>query len=464
MTMSFTRFSPVVLDPDPQRRARILPILDAALDAVDPGAAVRSALTREGDLLRLAGREYDLNGFQSVTLLSFGKAAVIMARALCDLLGDRVTAGIALTKDGHTAGSERLPASVAVLEAGHPVPDEAGVAASQRIAGLADRAASDDLVICLVSGGGSALLTYPAAGLSLADLQATTAALLKCGATIDQINTLRKHLEALKGGQLARLAAPATLITLILSDVVGSPLDVIASGPTVPDHSIWADAWQVVDGYDLQAVLPPAVIDRLQAGLAGRLPDTPKAGDPVFANSQAVVVADNALAAKAAAAAAQHCGFNAQVLTTFVEGEAREVARLAVALAREVATHGRPAAAPACLILGGETTVTIRGQGKGGRNQELALAAAVQLPRISQAQGERVVIVSLATDGTDGPTDAAGALVDVGTVGRAVTAGLRAADHLDNNDAHPLLAATNDLLLSGPTQTNVNDLIFVFVF
>ena len=253
---------------------------------------------------------------------------------------------------------------------------------------MAAQAGSDDLVVCLVSGGGSALLTYPAAGLSLADLQATTEALLRCGATIDQINTLRKHLEALKGGQLARLAAPATLVTLVLSDVVGSPLDVIASGPTVPDRSTWADAWQVVERYSLQAVLPPAVIDRLQAGLAGELPDTPKAGDPLFANSQTVVVADNALAAEAAAAAALRRGFNARVLTTFVEGEAREVARLAVALAREVATHGRPVAAPACLILGGETTVTIRGQGQGGRNQELALAAALQLQHIPH--GERV--------------------------------------------------------------------------
>lgn len=460
--MNPSRFNSVILKPDPQRRARILPILDAALDAVDPGAAVESALTREGDLLRVAGRPYDLSAFQNITVLSFGKAAVIMARALCDLLGDRVTQGIALTRAGHTTGREQLPASVAVLEAGHPVPDKAGVAASRRIATLAAQADSDDLVVCLVSGGGSALLTYPAAGLSLADLQATTEALLRCGATIDQINTLRKHLEALKGGQLAHLGAPATLVTLVLSDVVGSPLDVIASGPTVPDRSTWADAWQVVERYSLQAVLPSAVINRLQTGLAGKLCDTPKAGDPLFTNSQTVVVADNALAAEAAAAAALRGGFNAQVLTTFVEGEAREVARLAVALAREVTTHGRPVAAPACLILGGETTVTIRGQGKGGRNQELALAAALQLQHIPH--GERVVIVSLATDGSDGPTDATGGMVDAGTVARGVAARLRAADHLALNNAYPFLAATSDLLLSGPTQTNVNDLIFVFVF
>ncbi|MCB0236211.1 MAG: glycerate-2-kinase family protein, partial [Anaerolineae bacterium] len=207
--MSATRFNPAILISDPQRRARILPILDAALDAVDPGAAVQRMLTREGDLLRIAGRLWDLHTFQNVTVLSFGKAAVTMTGALCELLGDRISAGIALTKVGHAAGREQLPASIAVLEAGHPVPDEAGVAASRRIAELAEQAAHDDLVICLVSGGGSALLTYPAPGLSLADLQATTEALLRCGATIDQINTLRKHLEVLKGGQLARLVAPA---------------------------------------------------------------------------------------------------------------------------------------------------------------------------------------------------------------------------------------------------------------
>ena len=460
--MTSSRFDLAVLDPDPQRRQRILPILDAALDAVDPYAAVQRALTRENDLLRVAGRTYDLNVFQHVYVFSVGKAAVLMATATCDLLGDRLTRGVVLTKDGHAAGAQQLPSSVSVLEAGHPVPNAAGVAASQQIATQAAEAAGDDLIVCLVSGGGSALLTYPAAGLSLADLQGTTEALLRCGATINEINTLRKHLEQLKGGQLARLAAPAALLTLVLSDVVGSPLDVIASGPTVADRSTWADAWQVVEHYRLQTGLPPAVIQRLQAGLAGELPDTPKAGDPIFTSGQVVVVADNALAAEAAAAAARRAGFNALVLTTFAEGEAREVARLAVALGREVATHGRPAAAPACLILGGETTVTLTGRGVGGRNQELALASALHL--VDVPGGSRIVIASLATDGSDGPTIAAGGLVDALTVVRGADAGLSAADYLANNNAFPFLLASGDLLLSEPTQTNVNDLIFVFVF
>lgn len=460
--MARSRFAPEVLAADPRRRSRILPVLDAALDAVDPQRAVAGAIAREGDTLHVAGRSYALDAYRQVLVLSIGKAAVAMCRALCAALNDRPLHGIALTKYGHTRGCEALPATIATLEAGHPTPDSAGIAAAQQVARLAEHAGRDDLVICLVSGGGSALLTLPAAGLSLADLQDAADTLLRCGAAIGEINTLRKHLEQLKGGQLARLAAPASVVTLALSDVVGSPLDVIASGPTVPDRSTWADAWQVVQRYDLAAALPPAVTRHLRQGLAGELADTPKPGETVFAGSQATVVADNALAAQAAQAEARHQGFDAHVLTTFVEGEAREVARLAVALGREAAIHQRPARAPACLILGGETTVTVRGNGVGGRNQELALAAALQLQHIPQ--GERIVVVSLASDGADGPTDAAGAIGDSGTAARAALAGLDAAAHLAANNAYPLLKAAGDLLMTGPTQTNVNDLILIFVF
>jgi hydroxypyruvate reductase len=385
-----------------------------------------------------------------------------MGLAAADVLGERLSGGALLTKHGHAAGSDALPAGVAVFEAGHPVPDEAGVAAAQRIAALAQGATGRDLVLCLISGGGSALLTLPAAGLTLADLQATTAALLRCGASIDEINTLRKHLELLKGGQLARLASPAAVASLVLSDVVGSPLDVIASGPTVPDRSTWAGAWEIVQRYSLEPVLPAAVAQRLRAGRDGRLPDTPKAGDPAFERCQTAVVADNAVAAEAAAATARTLGFDAQVLSTYVEGEAREVARVAVALGREVVAHGRPATPPACLLLGGETTVTLRGAGRGGRNQELALAAALALARAPE--GGRIVIASLATDGSDGPTDSTGGLADAGTVARGRAAGLDAAAHLTGNDAYPFLQASGDLLRTGPTQTNVNDLIAVFVF
>jgi hydroxypyruvate reductase len=460
--MTQIHFDPTILVADPARRQRILPVLEAALHAVDPGPAVSRAMQRAGSQLTIGDAVYDLDQFEHVYLLGFGKAAVAMGLAAAAALGERLTAGALLTKHGHAAGAETLPASVAVLEAGHPVPDAAGVHAAQRIAALAQQATARDLVLCLISGGGSALLTLPAAGLTLPDLQAATEALLRCGASIDEINTLRKHLEQLKGGQLARLAGPATLASLVLSDVVGSPLDVIASGPTVPDHSTWADAWQIVQRYGLEPALPEPVVQRLRAGLAGHLPDTPKPDDIAFDRCQTIVVADNALAVQAAQMAAHQQGFNALVLSTFVEGEASEVAKVAVALGREVVAHGRPVAPPACLLLGGETTVTLRGAGQGGRNQELALTAALLLARIPE--GERIVLASLATDGSDGPTDSAGGLVDAGSVVRGRTLGLDAAAHLAGNDAYPFLNASGDLLRTGPTQTNVNDLLALFVF
>jgi hydroxypyruvate reductase len=455
-------FDPAILTADPERRQRILPVLAAALQAVDPGPAVVRAMQLVGSRLAIGAATYDLDQFERVLLLGFGKAAVAMGLAAANVLGERLAGGVLLTKHGHAAGAGALPAGVAVFEAGHPVPDEAGVAAAQRIAALAQQATGRDLVLCLISGGGSALLTLPAAGLTLADLQAATAALLRCGASIDEINTLRKHLELLKGGQLARLASPAAVASLVLSDVVGSPLDVIASGPTVPDGSTWAGAWEIVQRYGLEPVLPAAVAQRLRAGRDGRLPDTPKAGDPAFERCQTAVVADNAVAAEAAAVTARTLGFDARVLSTYVEGEAREVARIVVALGREIAAHGRPAAPPACLLLGGETTVTLHGAGRGGRNQELALAAALALARAPD--GQRIVLASLATDGSDGPTDSAGGLADAETVARGRAAGLDAAAHLAGNDAYPFLQASGDLLRTGPTQTNVNDLIAVFVF
>jgi hydroxypyruvate reductase len=285
-----------------------------------------------------------------------------------------------------------------------------------------------------------------------------TDALLACGATINEINCLRKHVSRIKGGQLARAAYPSTLITLVLSDVVGSPLDVIASGPTVPDSSTWQDAWAVVERYSLQQRLPAGVLARLKAGLQGAAPETPKAGDPLFADAQTLIVGDNRTAAQAACRRAEELGYQTLLLTTFMEGEAKEAAKFAVALAKEV-DQAAPLRAPACLVLGGETTVTLgEAPGMGGRNQELALAAALSLEGCPTSS-----VASLATDGSDGPTDSAGALVDGETVVRGRNIGLDAAAALRCHDAYRYLRATGDLLLTGPTQTNVNDLIFVWV-
>lgn len=454
-------FDPSVLGADPVRRRHILPILEAALRSVEPGEAIRRSLQRHGDELIANDIRYALDRFRRVFVIGFGKAAAPMGQAAAEILGERLTAGLLVTKVGHGGTYTTLPEALTLLEAAHPVPDAACVVGAQRIADLARQAAVDDLVLCLISGGGSALLTLPAVGLTLADLQATTATLLRCGASIDEINTLRKHLSQVAGGQLAQLAAPATVLSLVLSDVVGSPLDVIASGPTVPDPSSWADAWAVVERHRLQTELPHVVVERLHAGVTGQIADTPKSGDPAFAFTQTLVIGDNAIAAQAAQRRAAELGFNARVLTTFLEGEAREVARVVVALAREIIAHGRPVAPPACLILGGETTVTVRGQGKGGRNQELALAAALALDRLPEKQ--QIVIVSLATDGTDGPTDASGGMVDGTSVERGREIGLDAGNHLADNNSNPYLEAVGDLLITGPTQTNVNDLMFAFV-
>jgi hydroxypyruvate reductase len=455
-----SHFHPNILSPDPERRQRILPVLDAALDAVDPAAAVARVLQRSDEVLLVGEKQYRLSDYQRVFALAFGKAAAPMARSILGL-GLHPDDGLVLTKYGHGPENPAAFAPLTLIEAGHPTPDANGVAAARRVAAIARSATADDLVILLISGGGSSLLTLPADDLTLADLKQTTRLLLACGATINEINAVRKHLSQVKGGQLARLAAPATVISLILSDVIGNPLDVIASGPAAPDPTTWADAWAVIEKYHLAADLPPAVRGRLQAGLAGAFPDTPKPGDPLFARVQNVIAGDNAIAAEAAQRAAASAGFDAAILSTFVQGEAREVARVLVGLGREVVAHRRPAAPPACLILGGETTVTLCGHGKGGRNQEMALAAAIDLAQTPDAAP--IIIAALATDGTDGPTDAAGGLADAFSVARGEAAGLNAQTHLDDNNAWPWLKVTGDLLSTGPTRTNVNDLYFVFV-
>jgi hydroxypyruvate reductase len=453
-------FGPRLLEHDRERRERVLPILSAALDAVDPYTAVRRALERDGETLRVAGRSYDLRRIGRVLVVGAGKAGAPMARSVEEVLGDRLSAGAVNVKRGHAEPTRR----VRLREAGHPIPDADGVAGTGAIVELLGTTGPEDLVVCLISGGGSALPQLPAEGISLEDTQRLTDALLRAGATINELNAVRKHLSRVTGGQLARLAQPAAVVALLLSDVVGNPLDVIASGPTVPDSSTFADAWAILERFDLTgrgraSPVPVSVLARLEAGRRGELPETPKADDPLFAAVQNVVVASNELAALAAVAQAERAGFAAQLLTTYVEGEAREVGKVVAALGREVAAAGRPLPPPCCLVLGGETTVTVRGQGKGGRNQELALAAALKIDGLAD-----VLVVALATDGNDGPTDAAGAVVDGATLARARALGLDPHAALAENDAYGFFDRLGDLLMTGPTNTNVNDLTFVFGF
>ena len=436
----------------------------AALAAVEPAAAVHRHVRRQGDVLVVADRRYDLRDYGRIFVVGGGKAAVPMAAAVAHILGDRLTASAIVTKYGHVRSLQpptsnfQLPTSnfqfptsnLQIIEAGHPVPNENSIRGAQAVADLARQATERDLVICLISGGGSALWTLPVPGLSLADLQALTGALLRSGATINEINTVRKHCSRIKGGHLARLVAPATLVTLILSDVVGDPLDVIASGPTVPDSTTVADAQAVLERYGIRS-LEREVFQ-----------ETPKPGDPAFERVQYVIVGSNRLAALAAAEQARQLGFHALLLSTYIEGEAREVARVAAALAKGVRAHGDPLPPPACLVWGGETTVTVRGHGTGGRNQELALAAALALDG-----WPGVLVMALATDGTDGPTAAAGAIVTGETVARARALGLDPRAALEANDSYSLFDALGDrpsgLIRTGPTGTNVNDLLLVLV-
>jgi hydroxypyruvate reductase len=441
----------------PPADAHLDDVLGAALAAVEPAQAVRRAITSNAHGITIDGSTHDLSRFSRVLVVGAGKASAPMAAAVEDLLVDaRIQVeGSVTVRYGHAAATR----SVSIREGGHPMPDVQGVEATRAIVELLESSTTSDLVICVISGGGSALLTLPADGISLEDLQRTTDALLRSGATINQINEVRKHLDVVKGGGLARLAAPAQLLTLVLSDVVGNPLDAIASGPTVGDSSTFADAARVFDQYALWSELPEAVVSRIRRGAAGELPDTPKPGDPLFANAQTVVVGSNLLACEAAARAASDAGFDTLVLTTFVEGEAREAGRVLAAVLREVDASGHPLARPACIVAGGETTVTLRGAGQGGRNQELALSAAYGLRGV-----ERVLLASIGTDGSDGPTDAAGAWVDGSTLSRSAAIGLDAAASLAANDSYTFFDKLGGLIRTGPTQTNVNDLYLLFAY
>jgi hydroxypyruvate reductase len=378
-----------------------------------------------------------------------------MVRSAEAILGERLTAGLAVT----VPGAEGPAARTTVHVGGHPLPDPGSLFATRHIARLLADTTERDLVIALISGGASALLELPAGRIPLVDLQATTSSLLASGATIQEMNTLRKHLSAVKGGGLARLAAPARVLALVLSDVVGNPLDIIASGPTVPDPSTYADAAAVLSRYDLWGQVPASVADHVRSGLAGALPETAKPGDALFARVDTRLVGDNAAAAAAARDRAAALGYRSEILTTWLQGEAREAGRFLAAVGKELASHGRPLAPPACLVVGGETTVTLRRLGgAGGRNQELALAAALAL-----AGWAGVTVASLGTDGIDGTTPHAGAIVDGGTLGRAAAAGLDAAEALARHDSGTFFAALGEALVTGPTGTNVNDLALVLV-
>jgi len=435
-------------------RADALAIFHDAVQAVDPFAAVHRAVTLRGARLDACGQGYDLTCFRHVYIVGAGKAGAKMALAMEEILGDRLTAGVINVKYEHGAKLS----TVKVNEAGHPVPDEAGIRGTAEIIELLQNASETDLVFCLLSGGGSALLALPAEGLTLRDKQAVTGLLLKCGATIHEINTVRKHLSRVKGGRLAKVAYPATVLSLVLSDVIGDDLKTIASGPTVPDDTRFGDCIEILEKYALTQKVPAAVRAHLKRGALGEVDETPGRNDPVFAKNHTVIVGNNLMALEAAAARARDLGYRSLILSSSLQGETREVAGVHASIAREILNTGNPVPRPACVISGGETTVTVRGQGRGGRNQEFALAAALDIDGL-----DPVVILSGGTDGTDGPTDAAGALADGSTVQRARAKNLDPRDFLRRNDSYLFFQRLGDLLVTGPTYTNVMDLRLVLV-
>ncbi len=429
-------------------------IFTHALKAVDPIEAVKRCLKLEGEDLKVNGKTYSLRDYGHIYVMGGGKAGASMAWAVEAILGDRITKGVINVKYGYRCELKRIKLN----EAGHPIPDQKGVSGAEEIVGLLEQMGHDDLGICLISGGGSALLPSPVEGISLQDKQEMTNLLLESGANINEINAIRKHISKLKGGGLARLAYPSTLIAFMLSDVVGDPLDVIGSGPTVPDKSTFGDCMAILRRYNLLKKVPESIEYRMERGIRGEIEETPKSGNPIFEKTHNVIIGSNIIAVRAAERRAGELGYKPLILSTFIEGETREVAKVHAAIAREIVNTNHPIGPPACVISGGETTVTIRGKGLGGRNQEFVLASAFDIQGLMG-----VVVLSGGTDGTDGPTDAAGAIADGDTMRRAHELGLDAAAYLEDNDSYHFFEKLGDLITTGPTNTNVMDLRLILV-
>jgi hydroxypyruvate reductase len=430
-------------------------IMNAALEAVDPRVAVINSMKRMDDIIEVDGETYDLERINRVFLVGAGKAGQPMASAVQKKLGTRLTNGYVIVKEGY-ADNKDVADQVELIEAGHPVPDSRGVTGTEKIIQLLENTRQDDLVICLISGGGSALMVSPVKGVTLQDLQQLTGVLLASGATINEINVLRKHLDRVKGGQIARYASPAKLICLILSDVIGDPLDVIASGPTVPDPTTFNDALSILEHYRISDQIPLSIIDHLNRGRDGKVSETPKPGEQTFSKVNNLIVGNNRTATQAALIQAQLEGFNTSILTNYIQGEASQIGRVFAAILKQMADEDQPLPRPACLIVGGETTVTKQGDGLGGRNQEIALSAVCDLAGLKDA-----ALITLATDGGDGPTEAAGAVVTEETYRQAQIQNMDPLTFLANNNAYNFFKPLEDLLITGPTQTNVNDLAFL---
>jgi len=439
-----------------ERKARALALetIEHVLNSVDAAALLRSKVKCKNGYLHAGSCSFDLSYFRNVYVVGGGKAAGSMAQMLEELLGNRITEGIVNVPHG----DNHKTATIELHGASHPIPDEAGVAGTKQMMELAEKANENDLVITLISGGGSSLMPLPRDDVSLQDKRGLTDALLKSGAKIAEINTVRKHLSSFKGGWFAKAACPATIVNLIISDVIGDSLESIASGPSVPDSTTFIDARKVLQRYDLWERAPESIRRLISDGEKSLVEEIPKADDVCFEKVYSVVLGNCRSAALAAQQHLRSLGLNALLLTSSLEGEARTAGTLLSSIAREIAASGNPVTKPAGIVVGGETIVTVRGKGSGGRNQELALSAALGLQGVHEA-----VVASVSTDGVDGPTDAAGAIVNETTVSRANRLGLDPERFLADNDSHGFFSKLGDLIVTGPTGTNVNDISLIIV-
>lgn len=423
-------------------------IFNQALKSVRADLAVKKFVKLKGKYLLVGEKKLDLKKYQRIFIVGAGKASAFMAKALEEILGNRISNGIIITKYGHGTKLKKIQ----LIEAGHPVPDQSGKLGATKIKNLLLSTDQNDLVIIVLSGGGSALLPLPVSGVTLKQTQQLTKLLLNSGADIDQINTIRKHLSVIKGGQMAKLIHPSTGISLIISDVIGDRLDTIASGPTVPDKTTFSDALNILKKYKLTKKTPLSICTYLQKGLKNKIQETPRPNNPLFKKIDNFIIANNHLALEAAKKTAEKLGYNAIILSSTLQGEAKEVVKMFATLAKKKTRK------PRCILCGGETTVTIKGRGLGGRNQEMALAIAIEIDGL-----KNITFVSIGTDGTDGPTDAAGAIVNGKTVKRAEQKGLDPKQYLENNDSYRFFEKVGGLIKTGPTKTNVMDLQILLI-
>ncbi|ACB08023.1 glycerate kinase type-2 family protein [Candidatus Korarchaeum cryptofilum] len=438
---------------DKNARRSILLSFDKAIASVDPYKSVSSRIS-DNSIFQM-NKSIELSDFEEIFVIGAGKASGMMAKAVEDKI-ERISEGWVNVP----AKTEKLVdlSKIRLNPAGHPIPDEGSINGAREMLRILSKADEKDLVIVLISGGGSALMEYPMEGITLEDLREMNRLLVLSGADIREINTVRKHVSRVKGGRLAEAAYPARVVSLIISDVIGDPLDTIASGPTAPDETTFQDAWEVLRNYSLVERMPQSIIKVIKDGVEGRIPETPKPGDPIFENVTNMIVANNLKAVQAAEGVLRSLGYSTLVLGSRVQGEARHIGKMLAGLASSIRNEGIPLSPPAALLMGGETTVTVTGKGVGGRNQELVLGAVRQVAGL-----DGVAIASIGTDGIDGTSEAAGAICDGHTLERALSEGLKPEEYLKNNDSYSFFSWLGDAIITGPTLTNVMDLMGVVV-